>query len=173
MSGDSVIAFDRLTHWYGDRRALHDLTLSVPRGSIFALLGRNGAGKSTAIRCLLGFQSPTSGSASILGVASEGMDAAMRARIGYVAEGQRLVPWMKVREIVEFQRATHPAFDAARCEAFLNRLGLPAASRVKHSPTVSARSWRWRWHSRRGPRSSSSTIRRSVSTRSSAASSST
>jgi ABC-2 type transport system ATP-binding protein len=129
---DSVIRFDRLTHWYGARRALHELTLAVPRGSITALLGRNGAGKSSAIRCLLGFQEPTSGSSSILGADSAALPAEMRGRIGYVSEGQRLVPWMKVREIVAFQRATFPAFDAALCDSYLRRLGLPAESRVKH-----------------------------------------
>lgn len=128
---DSVIAFDRLTHWYGARRALWDLTLSVPRGSVFALLGRNGAGKSTAIRCLLGFQRPTTGRASILGCDSAELTPQLRGRIGYVSEGQRLVPWMKVREIVAFQRATFPTFDAALCDAYVRRLGLPLASRVK------------------------------------------
>ena len=68
---DAVIRFDRLTRWYGERPALRDLTLDVPRGSVFALLGRNGAGKTTALRCLLGMLRPTRGRAEVLG-----MDAA-------------------------------------------------------------------------------------------------
>jgi ABC-2 type transport system ATP-binding protein len=131
MNG-APIEFRRLSHWYGRRRALHDLTLSVPRGSIYALLGRNGAGKSTALRCLVGFQRPTRGGASILGHDALALPDAERGRIGYVSEGQRLVPWMTVRQIVAFQRATFPAFDAALCDAYLKRLALPADARIRH-----------------------------------------
>ncbi len=128
---DAPIAFDRLTHWYGARRALHDLTLEVPRGSIFAFLGRNGAGKSTAIRCLLGFQRPTGGRAFILGHDSAELPPEARGRIGYVSEGQKLVPWMRVKNVVAFQRATFPSFDADLCRSFLARLRLDAKARVK------------------------------------------
>jgi ABC-2 type transport system ATP-binding protein len=128
---DAPIAFRRLTHWYGGKRALHDLTLDVPRGSIFAMLGRNGAGKSTAIRCLLGFQRPTTGSASILGHDSSELPPAARGRIGYVSEGQRLVRWMRVRDIVRFQRATFPTFDASLADAYLKRLRLDPRAQVK------------------------------------------
>ena len=55
------IAFERLTHYYGGTKALDTLTLEVPPGCVFALLGRNGAGKTTAIKCLLGFLPPTRG----------------------------------------------------------------------------------------------------------------
>jgi len=128
---DAPISFDRLTHWYGARRALHDLTLEVPRGSIFAMLGRNGAGKSTAIRCLLGFQRPTTGSASILGHDSSDLPPAARGRIGYVSEGQKLVRWMRVRDIVAFQRATFPTFDASLADSYLKRLRLDVKARVR------------------------------------------
>ncbi len=128
---DAPISFDRLTHWYGARRALHDLTLEVPRGSIFAMLGRNGAGKSTAIRCLLGFQQPTNGTASILGHDSSDLPPAARGRIGYVSEGQKLVRWMRVRDIVAFQRATFPTFDASLADSYLKRLRLDVKARVR------------------------------------------
>jgi len=129
---DAPIAFERLTQWYGAKRALHDLTLEVPRGSIFAFLGRNGAGKSSAIRCLLGFQTPTGGRASILGHDSAALPAAARGRIGYVSEGQKLVPWMRIRDLVSFQRATFPTFDSDLCGSFLKRLRLDVKARVKN-----------------------------------------
>lgn len=131
MRSDAPIEFGGLTHWYGAKRVLHDLTLTVPRGSITALLGRNGAGKTTAVRCLLGFLRPTLGAARLLGHDAAGLPAAVRGRVGYVAEGQRLVPWMRVRDLVAFQRSTFPSFDAALCESHLRRLALPRDARVK------------------------------------------
>ena len=124
------IAFERLTHYYGATKALDTLTLDVPAGCVFALLGRNGAGKTTAIKCLLGFLPPTRGVARILGHDAAALPSAERGRIGYVAEGQRLVPWMRVKELVQHQRASFPSFDMQLCASHLKRLGLPEKRRV-------------------------------------------
>jgi len=124
------IRFERLTHDYGSHRALHDLTLSVPEGSIYALLGRNGAGKTTALKCLLGFQTPTRGRAELLGYNSMDLPPAERGRIGYVAEGQQLIPWMTVNGLVNLQARSFPGFDRERCHQWLDRLGLPLKRRV-------------------------------------------
>ncbi|MGH7540368.1 MAG: ATP-binding cassette domain-containing protein, partial [Gemmatimonadota bacterium] len=56
-----------LTRDFPGVRALDDLTIEVPRGSIFGFLGRNGAGKTTTIRLLLGLLDPTAGRARVLG----------------------------------------------------------------------------------------------------------
>lgn len=124
------IAFERLTHYYGATKALDSLTLEVPDACVFALLGRNGAGKTTAIKCLLGFLPPTRGSARILGHDAAALPPGARGRIGYVAEGQRLVSWMRVRELVAYQRASFPSFDNDLCASHLKRLGLPEKRRV-------------------------------------------
>jgi ABC-2 type transport system ATP-binding protein len=75
-----------LTKVYGDTVAVEDLTFSVEEGEIFGYLGPNGAGKTTTIRALLGFQTPTAGTAEVLG--SDVHDAAAlraaRARVGYL-----------------------------------------------------------------------------------------
>ena len=126
----SPINFDRLTHYYGRTRALDTVSFDVPSRCIFALLGRNGAGKTTALRCLLGFQRPTRGRTSILGHESLRMPPALRGRIGYVAEGQKLVGWMRVRQLVAFQRSSFPSFDEELCRNYLKRLGLPEKRRV-------------------------------------------
>jgi len=127
---DSPIEFDRMTCYYGKHKALDTLTLAVPTGGVFALLGRNGAGKTTAIRCLLGFQSPTRGAARLLGYDCTEVPVEARGRVGYVAEGQRLIPWMRVRDLVAFQRATYPGFDSELCASHIKRLGLPEKRRV-------------------------------------------
>ena len=60
------IALEALTVRYGQRLALDQVSLDIPEGSVYALLGRNGAGKSSLVRCLLGGQKPTSGRALVL-----------------------------------------------------------------------------------------------------------
>jgi len=130
MSAHDPIVFDRLTHYYGRTRALDTVSLRVPEGSIFALLGRNGAGKTTALDCLLGFLRPTRGRALLLGEDAAHLPPALREKVGYVAEGQRLVPWMKVRDLVRFQRAGFRSFDEDYCLRHLRRLGLPLKRRI-------------------------------------------
>jgi len=125
-----MIVFDRVTHYYGDFKALDTLSLEVEPGTIFALLGRNGAGKTTALKCLLGFERPTRGRTSILGHDSTTMPPALRERIGYVGENARLVPWMRVRDVVAWQDSSFRSFDRKACDRYLDRLGLPPKRRV-------------------------------------------
>lgn len=127
---DRPVVFDCVTHYYGKTRALDTLSLEVPEGSITALLGRNGAGKTTALKCLLGFETPTRGTARLLGHDATRLPPEVRERVGYVAEGQPLVPWMRVRELVDFQAAGFKNFDKSRCRKWLDRMNLPPKRRV-------------------------------------------
>jgi ABC-2 type transport system ATP-binding protein len=85
-SSDAVISLRDLTHYFGARRVLDQVTLDVPRGSVFAFLGRNGSGKTTTIRIMLGLLAPTRGSAAVLGHDSRTLPPEVRARIGYMSE---------------------------------------------------------------------------------------
>ncbi|MEM8883054.1 MAG: ABC transporter ATP-binding protein [Planctomycetota bacterium] len=124
------IEFDRLTCYYGKHKAVDTLNLNIPEGQVTALLGRNGAGKTSAIRCLLGFQEPTRGTARLLGHDVRALPYEVRGRVGYVAEAERLIPWMRVCDIVAYQRATFPTFDADYCDQQMRRLQLPRRRRI-------------------------------------------
>lgn len=65
---DEVLKVEHLTKTYGNKAAVDDLSFSVNKGTVFGLLGANGAGKSTTIECVLGTKKADSGSVSILGV---------------------------------------------------------------------------------------------------------
>ena len=82
----AVVHTDELTKYYGDVRGIENLTFDVERGEVFGFLGPNGAGKTTAIRTLMGFQSPTAGSATVLGAAITDAPALRDARrnVGYL-----------------------------------------------------------------------------------------
>jgi len=103
-----VLETKGLTKYYGSTAALDHLDLQVPRGCICGFLGRNGAGKTTAIKMMLGLLRPTAGSARLLGCDSAALTPAIRQRIGYVTEGHRLFRWMSIARLERFQRAFFP-----------------------------------------------------------------
>ncbi len=85
----SVVATERLTHAYGDVVALSEVTLDIPEGRI-GLVGANGAGKTTFLRILLGILHPSAGATSVLGIDPQAHPIEVRARIGYMPEGDCL-----------------------------------------------------------------------------------
>jgi ABC-2 type transport system ATP-binding protein len=86
-----AIRTEHLTKIYtGQVIAVNDMSLEVPRGSIYGLLGPNGAGKTTALRLLLGLQRPTAGSAEVFGHRCRPSAAAVRRMIGYLPTQPRL-----------------------------------------------------------------------------------
>ena len=108
---EDAIRTYRLTKYYGGRKVVDRLDLSVPRGAIYALLGDNGAGKSTTIRMLTGLLPADSGRAVILGQDCWSAADSLRHRVGYVPEKPRFYDWMTVREIGWFCAGFHrPGF---------------------------------------------------------------
>src|SRR5215468_9350585 len=104
-AGDScpvVIETRGLTRYFGGRCAVDGLSFRVPRGSVFAFIGRNGAGKTTTIRMILGLLEPTRGSCGLLGHDSAALPPAVRARVGYMAEGHPVYGWMRVGQYARF-----------------------------------------------------------------------
>ena len=94
-----AIQIENLTKRYGRQTALNHVSLEVPTGVVFALLGENGAGKSTAIKLMLGLSTPDDGRAEVLGLDSAKSGVEIRRRIGYVSERPTLYEWMTVAEI--------------------------------------------------------------------------
>jgi ABC-2 type transport system ATP-binding protein len=103
-----VLETEALTKYYGSTLAVDHLDLKIPRGCICGFVGRNGAGKTTAIKLMLGLLRPTAGSSRLLGCNSSALTPAIRQRIGYVTEGHRLFRWMTIGGLENFQRAFFP-----------------------------------------------------------------
>src|SRR4051794_5231245 len=101
MPDDTAISTAGLTKHYPGVAALSDLSLDVPRGSIYGFLGPNGAGKSTAIKLIAGLTRPTSGTASVAGVPITAGDH-YRREVGYLAQEPRFYHWMTGRETLRF-----------------------------------------------------------------------
>jgi len=119
------IELEGLSVRYGTCLALDDVSLAVPEGAVYALLGRNGAGKSSLVRCLLGEQKPTAGRASLFGRDVWKERAAILAEVGVVAEDPDMPPAMSPRQTARFCSRLYPRWDAAGVEARLKRFGVP------------------------------------------------
>ncbi len=99
---DNVIVAEGLGKSFGDYRAVDDVSLVIPRGSIFGVLGPNGAGKTTLLRMLLGIIDPDTGTRSLLG---HDRPLAVAHRVGYLPEERGLYPGMTARESIAFMGA--------------------------------------------------------------------
>jgi ABC-2 type transport system ATP-binding protein len=91
-----------LSKYYGEVKALIDLDLSVPYGSIFGFLGRNGAGKTTLMRLLTGLAIATSGRAWVTGLETTSASRLARARFGYLPQDPAFYTWMTAREYLDY-----------------------------------------------------------------------
>jgi ABC-2 type transport system ATP-binding protein len=121
----NIIETESLTHRYWRTEALRGLTLAVPAGSVFALLGANGAGKTTAIKVLMNLLRPTAGVSRVLGVDSRRLGERELAQIGYVSENQQLPLWMTVRQLLNYCRPFYPGWDRALEAKLLAQFDLP------------------------------------------------
>ena len=132
MTDPPIIEMRDVRKAFGSKPVLRGVDLSVPPGQTFAFLGRNGQGKTTTIRTLLGLIKPDSGQVRVLGL-DPGVDPlAIRRRVGYVAEDPALFGWMRVGQLLSFVAPFYPTWDGAHAKDLSDRFALPLRTRVKH-----------------------------------------
>jgi sodium transport system ATP-binding protein len=102
-----MIGFDRLTKSYGDLLAVDQLTLSVQPGEVYALLGANGAGKTTALRCLATLLRPTGGTATVAGHDVREAPLEARASLGFLSASMGLYQRLTPKELLEYFGRLH------------------------------------------------------------------
>jgi len=130
---ETVLQTQGLTKYYGSTLAVDHLNLKIPQGCICGFVGRNGAGKTTAIKLMLGLLRPTAGSSRLLGCDSAALTPAIRQRIGYVTEGHRLFRWMSIAELEKLQRSFFPKqWDDKFFADMIEYFNLPKKRKIKH-----------------------------------------
>src|SRR5438046_6265418 len=112
-ASEPVVHVSELSRRFGATTALDSVTLSLPRGAVYGLVGANGAGKTTLIKHLLGLLRAESGSVRVFGLDPVAEPVAVLSRIGYLSEENDLPGWMRVDELVRYSRAFYRNWDDA------------------------------------------------------------
>jgi ABC-2 type transport system ATP-binding protein len=127
---ESVIEIREVSRRFGGKTALDRVSLTVPRGAVFGLVGANGAGKTTLIRHVLGLLKAQSGTVNVFGRNPVADPEGVLARIGYLSEENDLPAWMRVAELLRYSRAFYPRWDDAYAEQLRQTFELPLNARV-------------------------------------------
>lgn len=121
-----ALEMDRLSVRYGRTRVIDGLTLAVPRGSVFALLGRNGAGKSSLLRVLLGQRPPAMGHVRLLEEDPWTRRTSLMARVGVVSEEPDAPPEMTPVAVAAFCARLHARWDSHAVAERFRRFDVPS-----------------------------------------------
>jgi ABC-2 type transport system ATP-binding protein len=128
---EPVIQVSGLTRRFGATVALDSVTLSVPRGSVYGLVGVNGAGKTTLIKHVLGLLRAEAGSVRVFGLDPVADPVGVLSRIGCLSEENDLPGWMTVGELAWYSRALYPGWDDAYAAELRRMFALDTAAKVK------------------------------------------
>jgi ABC-2 type transport system ATP-binding protein len=128
---DNIIRTSNLTKYYGKTHAVDDVSLSVGKGEIYGFLGLNGAGKTTAIRLLLGMIRPTSGSSYLYGERVSAGNYKLWKNVGYLVEIPYSYPDLTVRENLEITRRLRFISDTSSVGAVIDKLQLGSYVDIK------------------------------------------
>jgi ABC-2 type transport system ATP-binding protein len=127
----AVIQTDALTKKYRRIAALDHVNLEVQEGAVYALVGQNGAGKTTAIKILMNLIPASQGTAQVLGTDSRKIRGKSYAQIGYVSENQEIPEWMKVGALLDYLRDFYPTWDLALEQSLIKQFELPLDRKIK------------------------------------------
>jgi ABC-2 type transport system ATP-binding protein len=127
-----VLTTHNLSKRYRKLVALDKLSLAVPEGSVYALLGANGAGKTTALKLMMNLHPATSGEATVLGIDSRQLQGRHFEQIGYVSENQDQPGWMTMSYLLRYLKPFYPAWDDARASELITQFRLPLDRPIKH-----------------------------------------
>ncbi len=130
MTGESVISVQKVCRRFGKKEVLRGVDLAIPRGSVVGLLGKNAAGKSTLLKCMLGLLRIDAGSMRVFEEDAWRLSADSKARLGYVPQEIVLYSWMRVSQILRYTAAFYPRWNAALADRLVRQWELPPGDRV-------------------------------------------
>ncbi len=130
MTNEALVRVENVSIRYNKQLVVDQVSLEVARGSVYALLGRNGAGKSSLMRCLLGLQRPTSGRVRVFGEDVWTHRARLLARTAYVPETSDAPSALRVRDVVAFHQSMYPTWDDPAVRGRLARIGVSETAAI-------------------------------------------
>ena len=125
-----MLEMKNVTKSFGKFKALDELSMTVPKGSVYGLVGPNGAGKSTAIRLITGIYRPDSGSITMEGLPIY-ENPVSKLRMGYIPDDIFYFPSASMEEMRSFYKGIYPQFDDALYEKLFDAFQLPRKSQIR------------------------------------------
>lgn len=129
---DAAVLIKGVSRQFGAKRALDQVSLTVPRGSVFGLVGANGAGKTTLIKHVLGLFRAESGTVRVFGLDPVADPVGVLSRIGYLSEDNDLPGWMRVGQLMRYVQAFYPGWDEAYAEELRQTFGLDTGAVIRN-----------------------------------------
>jgi ABC-2 type transport system ATP-binding protein len=127
-----LVEMSRLSRRFGTKQALSEVTLKIPRGGVFGLIGGNGAGKTTLLKHILGTHYAQSGSVRVFGFDPVENPVGVLSRIGYMSEDRDVPNWMRVRDLIRYTQAFYPTWDTRYAEHLRQLFDLDPLARVRN-----------------------------------------
>lgn len=130
-SHEAAIQIDHVSRHFHRKLALDDVSLIVPRGCVFGLLGENGAGKTTLIQHILGSYVAKSGQVRVFGMDPVKQPVEVLVRVGYLSEDREMPGWMRIHELLRFTAAFYPNWDFGYAEELRETFRLDPQAKVR------------------------------------------
>ncbi len=131
MAAEHIVQIQELTRRFGRKTALENITLDVPQGCVFGLVGENGAGKTTLIKHMLGLLRAKSGSVRVFGLDPVRHPVEVLGRIGYLSEDRDLPEWMRIVQLLRYTRAFFPSWDESFAQELCATFELDLHQKIK------------------------------------------
>jgi ABC-2 type transport system ATP-binding protein len=126
-----LVDIQHLTRRFGEKAALQDVTVQVPKGRVFGIVGENGAGKTTLIKHILGLFRAQAGSVCVFGLDPVRRPREVLARIGYLSENPDYPDWMTVAQFMNYMAAFYPTWDRPYADQLLEMVNLDPRKKIK------------------------------------------
>lgn len=123
---------ENLSKAFGKKTVLDRFQMSLSRGKVYGLFGKNGEGKTTLIRVIMGVIPPDSGDIYYKGQKLKYSDATYKKEIGFIAEDSVFFSWMTVEETLRFNASFYPTWNSAKVDEYLERLSLDRKVKVRN-----------------------------------------
>ena len=131
-SPETVIETRGLSRRFGQKAAIDNISMLVPRGAVVGLVGANGAGKTTFIRHVLGLLKAQTGTVRVFGLDPVADPVGVLSRVGYLSEENDLPGWMRIDELMRYTRAFYPNWDEAYALELREQFALDPTTKIKH-----------------------------------------
>ena len=128
---EGIVEFERVSHNFGTKQALNEVSLCVKRGSVFGLVGEIGAGKTSLIRHVLGLLKAQQGSVRVFQLDPVQHPKEVLGRIGYLSEDRDLPDWMTVTQLMRYNRAFYRGWDEKFADQLQEQFELDPKQQVK------------------------------------------